>query len=293
MLAALGDLVEDVIVRLGGPINVASDTQARISRRQGGSAANVAAMAAHLGFPARFIGQVGVDSIGTALLADLAGCGVDVSSVRRSGSTGTVVALVDETGERSMLSDRQTCIDLADPDPAWLELVSVLHVPFYSLVLPPLATSASTMIGWAHERGIPVSIDASSVAIIKREGADAVRNRLATLAPAVILANADEAAVLHLDDPVGDSLSVIKRGPRSAIVLSRSLPATEVPAIDCGRPDDTTGAGDAFAAGFLTHASHAGWRASPLDACAAGHSAAARLLSTRVPPAPTPSASAP
>ena len=45
--------------------------------------------------------------------------------------------------------------------------------------------------------------------------------------------------------------------------------------------NDTTGAGDAFAAGVLTDP---GWRTDPIAACAAGHRSAAELLSSRRPP---------
>jgi sugar/nucleoside kinase (ribokinase family) len=51
-----------------------------------------------------------------------------------------------------------------------------------------------------------------------------------------------------------------------------------VPALDVGDVTDTTGAGDAFAAGVLTSVS---WRTDPGAACALGHRAAARLLSSR------------
>ena len=166
MLACLGDLVVVVSVRLAGPVNVASDTHSQISRRRGGSAANVAVRAAELGHPARFLGQVGSDAIGTALLADLDGEGVDTTMVRRAGSTGTIVALVDHHGERTMLTDRRSCLDLDEPDPSWLDGVGVLHVPFYSLATGPIAATAATVIAWANERGIPVSIDLSSTAIL-------------------------------------------------------------------------------------------------------------------------------
>ena len=129
MLATLGDLVEDVIVRIDGPVNVASDTPARISRRRGGSAANVAVAAAGLGHPTRFLGQIGSDAIGSAMLAEMTAAGIDVAMVRRAGSTGMIVALVDASGERSMLTDRRACIDLSDPDPSWLDGVDILHVP--------------------------------------------------------------------------------------------------------------------------------------------------------------------
>ena len=203
MLASLGDLVEDVIVRLDGPVNVASDTHATISRRRGGSAANVVARAAALGHPARFLGRVGTDAIGTALIADLSADGVDASMVRRGGSTGTIVALVDHLGERSMLTDRGACLDLDDPDRSWLDGVSTLHVPFYSLATGPIATTASTVIDWAHERrrgGVDRRVvDGDHARGRHRRGAPAACRS----APDVVLANGDEAAALQIDGPVG------------------------------------------------------------------------------------------
>jgi sugar/nucleoside kinase (ribokinase family) len=278
MLAALGDLVEDVIVRLDGPVNVASDTHATISRRRGGSAANVAAQAAALGHRARFLGQVGSDAIGTALIAELTDDGVDASMVRRGGSTGTIVALVDHRGERSMLTDRRACLDLDGADPSWLHGVSTLHVPFYSLATGTIATTASTVIGWARERGVAVSIDVSSTAIMHEMGIDEVHRRLAEAVPTVVLANADEADALRVEGPVVGALTVVKRGPQAALIHLVDGSTVEVDAISVPRVNDTTGAGDAFAAGFLTFD---GWADDPAAACGAGHRAAASLLRSR------------
>jgi len=278
MLASLGDLVEDVIVRLDGPVNVASDTRAMISRRRGGSAANVVARAAVLGHPARFLGQVGSDAIGSALIAELHDDGVDASMVRRGGSTGTIIALVDHLGERSMLTDRRACLELRDPDPSWLAGVDALHVPFYSLVGGPVAVTARTLIGWAHDRDIAVSIDLSSTAIMSELGVDEVIRRLTDVAPTVVLANADEADMLAVDGPLVGTLTVVKRGPRPAIVHQLGASTVEVDAIEVAGVNDTTGAGDAFAAGFLTSPD---WVDDPLAACSAGHRAAAGLLRSR------------
>jgi sugar/nucleoside kinase (ribokinase family) len=278
MLASLGDLVEDVIVRLGGPINVASDTHARIARRRGGSAANVAARAAILGQPCRFLGQVGNDAIGDALIADLEREGVDVSMVRRGGATGMIVALVDPSGERTMLTDRRACIELRDPDPSWLDGVTVLHVPFYSLASEPIAATATTVIGWANDRGIAVSIDVSSEAIIEEVGVAEVIGRLTALEPSVIFANADEAASMGIDGPVVGALTVVKHGRFPSVVHQRDGSRIEVDAVAAPGVDDTTGAGDAFASGFLT--AH-DWMDDPATACRAGHHAAADLLRSR------------
>ncbi len=278
MFAALGDLVEDVIVRLDGPINIASDTAAQISRRRGGSAANSASRAAMLVGASRLLGQVGDDSIGTALLAELRDEGVDVSFVARGGSTGTIVALVDHHGERTMLTDRRACLDLSDPLPSWLDGVSVLHVPFYSLAEGSTAATAATVIGWAHAARIPVSIDVSSTAVMSSIGIAEVHRRLRAMAPDVVLANADEARLLEITGALFGALTVVKRGPLAAVVHRTDGVSVEVPAIEVPGANDTTGAGDAFAAGFLTAP---GWLSDPAGACAAGHRAAAALLRSR------------
>lgn len=280
VLATLGDLVEDVIVRLDGPINVASDTPATITRRRGGSAANTAVAVAMGGHRSRFLGQVGNDAIGSALLDEMRLAGVDVSMARRAGSTGTIVALVDPLGERSMLTDRRSCIDLSDPDPAWLDDVHTLHVPFYSLATGPIAATAATVVTLAHERGVAVSVDLSSTAVMREFGLEAVRRLLSNLRPQVILANRDETADFGVAGLAHGVLFVEKRGADPAIVHRAGAEPVEVPAIAVGGVDDTTGAGDAFAAGFLTGP----WRADPIEACASGHRTAADVLLSRAIP---------
>lgn len=275
MLAALGDLVDDIVVRLGGPVNEASDTRARIVRRRGGSAANVVEMAAGLGYPARFLGQVGSDAIGTVLLDELRQTGVDVGAVRRGGRSGTIIVLVDTRAERTMLTDRGACLELSDPQRAWLDGVSTLHVPFYSLTEGALADSAVALIGWAHELGVRVSIDVSSVAVIEQLGASRVTAMLSVLRPDVVLANGDEGRALGIDAPIAGAVTVVKHGADPVEVFADQDRFTvAVPALD--QVSDTTGAGDAFAAGFLTAGD-----VTVRSAVEAGCSAAARLMTSR------------
>lgn len=283
MLATLGDLIDDIVVALHSPIHVASDTEAAISHRRGGSAANVASSAAIGGQRVRFLGQVGDDPTADVLLDELRQSGVDVSLVRRSGTTGTIIVIVDAEGERTMLTDRRACLELADPEPSWLEGVSCLHVPLYSLVDAPIGATAQTLIGWAHERSIPVSIDASSTSLIASIGVAQVNRLLSELTPAVIFANEDEANMLGIAGPIGNALTVVKRGPKSALVFSNQGLAVEVPAIPVAAGSDTTAAGDAFAAGFLSNdADEPIWLDDPVGACERAHCAAASLMNGRL-----------
>ncbi len=276
MLGAVGDVVDDVVVRVLDPIRHGTDTPASITRRRGGSAANVATVAARLTGRARFLGQVGDDATADLLLGELDAAGVDTAFVRRAGRSGSIVVLVDAAGERSFLTDPGDARRLDRPDPAWLDSLDVLHVPFYSLVDEPLATTATTLIGWARERGIAVSIDASSVSVLDAFGVDRARSLIDGLAPGAVFANADEARLLGIDSAVAGATTFVKHGAAPAVVhaggTSLSVPAIELPTVS-----DTTGAGDAFAAGVLT----AAWRTDPESACAAGHAAAADLLRER------------
>ncbi len=286
MLAVLGDLIEDLVVVLGGPIQLASDTESTIVRRRGGSAANVASTAARLGHPTRFLGQVGSDPIGRALVNELSADGVDTGFVTHDGSTGTIVVLVDEHGERSMLTDRKSSRSFGPPERAWLADVDTLHVPLYSFADGELASTARTLVAWAREDGIAVSIDASSVALIETLGIDACLALIGSLAPDVLLANQAEASLLgRVSDPAGAdrpgrspaALVVVKRGAAPALLVRPDADAIEVPAIELDDVRDSTAAGDAFAAGFLT----ADWRGDPEVACRAGHAAAAEVLRSR------------
>jgi sugar/nucleoside kinase (ribokinase family) len=278
VLATVGDLVDDIVVRLGAPINVASDTEAVIERRRGGSAANVAAVAARISGRSRFLGQVGDDGRGAALLSELGAEGADVSMARVSGRTGAIVVLVDGRGERSFLTDPGSARDLDDPRPEWLDGVDVLHVPLYSLVGGAIATTSRTLIEWAHGRGIAVSMDLSSVAVIETIGVGEVRRLLDDLAPDVVFANADEARSMGVTESIGGAMTVVKAGADPVTVFRQDVAPIAIPSRVVAVVADSTGAGDAFAAGVLTHP---GWRTDPAAACVDGHAAASAMLSAR------------
>lgn len=274
VLVTLGDLVDDIVVDLDEPINEAADTHARIFHRRGGSAANVAARYARSG-PARFIGQVGTDSVGMRLISELARDGVDVSFVRRDGRSASIVVLVDERGERTMLVDRGSARSLDGIEPAWLEGASVVHLTFYSLLDEPIATTSRRLAALAFERGIPLSLDLSSTTLLAEAGVDRVEPMVAELRPTVVFANVDEAALVGIDGPFAGALTVVKRGGEACIVYPVDGPAVEVPATPLSVAVDTTGAGDAFAAGFLGAHDRG---SDPVGAATAGHAAAHELL---------------
>lgn len=278
MLTVIGDLVEDVVVWTDGPSRRATDNPATVTRARGGSAANVAARAAAT-VPTRFVGRVGDDATGVWLTDALRAVGVDVR-VQRGGRSGAVVVIVDPAdGERTMYPDRAASAELGPIAPEWLAGTTLLHVPAYGFAAEPAAGSLLAAIDHARRHGARLSVDVSAVTLVERIGRPQLVALLRRLAPEILLANAAEADALGLplSGPAPGTLVVVKDGPRPARLHLADGACHVVEAMRVHDVRDTTGAGDAFAAGFL-----AAWMdgADPIAACRAGHATAASVLTT-------------
>ena len=244
MICTLGDLLLDVVVRLEGPIAGDTDTYGRTRVGAGGQAANVAAWAAALDGRARFVGKRARDPAGRFLADELRRRGVDVAGPEVEEGTGTVVSIATPDGKRTMLTDRGVAIafEAGELDPSWLEGCERLHVPGYSLAMPPIRHTALAAARFKPR----VSVDLSSTAAIEAAGLETFRSVLTELDADIVFANGDEAEL------IGDldvETFVVKRGARGCVVRTRNgeqaYPAEPAEVVD------TTGAGDAFAAGFL------------------------------------------
>lgn len=270
LVCAAGDLVVDVVVRARAAAVRDADIPATITRHRGGSAANTAAAVARLGGRARFVGQVGDDLAGARLVDGLSTLGVDCV-VPRAGVTGTVVVVVEPDGARTMFSDRRAAGTAAALDGRALDGADMLHVPYYGVADPLGGAPFRALLAQAAERGIVVSLDASSVALAGERFLEFVR----ATRPGVVFCNGDEAAALGVgeDGLPGADLVVVKHGA-DPVVLAGDVVA-EVPVPHAVPGADTTGAGDAFAGGFLVALARG---ADPVQAAGAGHAAAAHVV---------------
>lgn len=249
MICTLGDLLLDVVVRLGAPLSEGADAPARTRLGPGGQAANVAAWVAHLGGQATFVGIRSSDAVGTLVADDLAARGVTLRGPVRDTGTGTVVALVDSAGERTMATDRGIATELRadDLNAAWFAGCHRLHLSGYSLMRSPIDTAALRATREARGVGARVSVDLSSWSAIRDFGPAILRERLAVIAPDLVFANAQELEALGTEPPC--RVLVTKLGGDGCVVR---WPGGETRyAAHPAEVVDTTGAGDAFAAGFL------------------------------------------
>ena len=251
MLLVVGDLVADLIVLGGSGLERGTDNPAEVRLTRGGSAANVAVAAAPR-HPVRFLGRVGDDTLGNTLAREMEAAGVDVR-VQRGGRTGAIVVLVDETGERTMITDRGAAAELEPLDPAWLEDAEWMHLPLYGFSGGASRAALTDAASAVRARGVPVSLDLSSVATLRLLGRDVLAEILGDVRPDVVFANQEEHALARELALRVDGTLVVKRGAEP-VRVHRDGETTEVPVPRVDDVLDSTGAGDAFAAGFIVAA---------------------------------------
>jgi len=247
-LCAFGDAVLDVVVALERATVVDDDVPARITLSAGGQAANVAAWAVALGVPAAVVSRVGADASGRLLRDLLVLQGVELLAPGDGARTGAVTSIVTPDGRRTMASDRGATesFPVGDLDPGWFRGRDWLHVSGYALFGAGSSDAALRAAVLARSAGARVSVDLSSVTVVELAGRAEIRRLVAAAAASVVFANAAEHAAAG---PLDVATLVVKHGPAGCEVHEagavRAHPAPEAVVLD------TTGAGDAFAAGWL------------------------------------------
>jgi sugar/nucleoside kinase (ribokinase family) len=265
-----------------------------VSFEQGGSASTAARWLGRLGARASLVTAVGRDRAGRALVDAVRGDGVTLRAVRVAGArTGRIGVLVTPDGERSFVQDRGAALQLSPGDlqAAWFERADAVHLPVYSLLGEPLGDAGRRAVELGRAAGAAVSVDLASIGPLLARGRRAAASLIDEIAPDILFATASEAEALlgrYAVDGLLDvaPIAIVKRGPKGATVLAREgdgrlrfeIATTPMPATD------TTGAGDAFDAGFLVawFTARAAGRSLPASlqrATLAGHRAAARHLS--------------
>jgi len=248
LIVSIGDLLLDIAVVPEGPLQPDDDSPATITLGGGGQAANFCAWIAAFGDPARLVTRVGDDETGRRLVADLEARGVEVRAVWSTEPTGAIAVIVDQAGRRTMATHRGASVGLSpdDIDEGWFRDARLLHVPAYSLFVEPIAAATRAAIRVVREAEGMLAVDLSSAAGIKVYGPSRMAYVLARLKPEVLFATEAEAATLAVPLESLAQVPVLKLGRAGCAVFGRTIPASQVQAVD------PTGAGDAFAAAFCS-----------------------------------------
>jgi ribokinase len=226
-----------------------------VELRPGGSAPNTAVGLSRLGIESHCIGGVGNDPEGSAMIEALGKEGVCTDGIIvKEGRSGTALVMVDPDGLRSIIIDPgvNDSIEIEDIDIAHLESSDLLHLT--SFICRNTDTSFRTQLSLVEKTDLPVSLDPGQLY---------AERGIQSLSPAIarckifmpneaelqlITGKTIEGGAKKLIDS-GAEIVVVKRGMKGSYVTDGKR-EVEVP-IYGERGLDTTGAGDAYNAGFI------------------------------------------
>jgi sugar/nucleoside kinase (ribokinase family) len=254
----VGDVIDDIQVKLQQSPRPDTDTPAEIRRNPGGSAANTAAWLAHDGVLVDFWGRVGAKDA-DRIATEFANLGVDPhlqsDDVRE---TGTIVMMVQ--GEtRTMLSDRgaNVGVDLDSLPDALLGTAAWLHLTGYAVFHHTDPDSIPRLISRARTAGVSVMLDASSAGFLEDQGPRKFLDYVAGVN--CLRCNKDEALVLAGTDDAEQALLALGRLFPVVVMTEGAAGSwlceggviTRIQAVSPEHLVDPTGAGDAYNAGLL------------------------------------------
>ena len=226
----------------------------------GGSAANTCAVAAGLGARVAYIGKVADDQLGSVFRHDIDAVGVHFPTAALSGGAPTArcLILVTPDGQRTMNTFLGACVTLgeADVDPALVAAAEVTYLEGY--LFDPLEAQAAfkKAATAAHAAGRQVALSLSDAFCVNRHRAaflDLVANHVD-----ILFANEAEITALYERNTFEEAaeaarkdvaLAALTRSEAGSLIL-RGTETVHVAAVPT-KVVDTTGAGDAYAAGFL------------------------------------------
>lgn len=227
----------------------------------GGSVANTCAIAAELGARVAYLGKVADDSLGAAFSRDIAASGVHFPTAKLPPGTlptARCLILVTPEGQRTMNTFLGACVTFgeADVDTSLIADSAVTYLEGY-LFDPPAAQAAFRLAAaTAHAAGRQVALSLSDAFCVDRHRA-AFRELVAGHVD-ILLANEAEVTSLYQVNSFEEAMAAA-RGDVGLAALTRSEAGSVIVrgdetitvAAEPARVVDTTGAGDAYAAGFL------------------------------------------
>jgi len=258
-ILCIGDIMLDVTVLLNRPIVEGLESRAKISTQGGGAAANVASWLSFNKTPSYLVVRIGDDSAGQTLITELDSYGVEHSSrVIPNMNTGVVIVIVGREGERTMFPDSGANSGLGLSDLPDLSQFSAVYLSAYSLINTQSRTGVLEMIDAIKAAGLRIILDPATVGVLIEVGVSAASEWLDFI-DTIILNEEESHFLTGKENPVEAAAKllervntvVIKRGSNGALGQVRSGQLIQVEAKRT-TVVNTTGAGDAFAAGFIS-----------------------------------------
>jgi len=271
-IICLGILVADIV---GRPLRVVPEPGRLVlvdemSLHTGGCAINTATALARLGLPVEVIGKIGTDPFGDFLLNALAERGIETRGITRDQLVGTsaTMVMVAPDGERRFVHyiGANAHLKIDDIDLSMVEAGSILHIAG-SLVMPGIdGQPTAELLRHARAAGVTTFLDTVW---------DDTGRWMDILAPCLphvdyfVPSLPEGQALTGLEDPTEIAHALLERGVKTVglkmgvegcLVMSGDGQAIRLPAFQVDVVD-ATGAGDAFAAGFIAGV----WQGWPIE----------------------------